>query len=186
MKVIADYALLESHLLMLVTGLAQADPVTAGAMFGAIRNSSVQRDVINALAREVTDGATFARLERALKIVELAGGARNAFAHKIWALDPKLPDEVILIDPERLWRISQEVRRHGGPGQTTMAAYDAIVAEMRNKLSLWNIQEIVQAEKDCSNATTALLILNMIQSGPADEKTENLAKFETICGWYSV
>lgn len=186
MKVISDYALLESHLLSLVVRLAKADPVTAGVMFGAIRNSATQRDVVSALAKEAADGETLQLLQRALQIVELAGSARNAFAHKIWGLDPQLPDDVVLIDPERPWRISHAIEAHGGVGKISMASYEAIVAALRAKLVIWNIDELAQAEKACASATAVIAVLGQMQSETGDVRSQSLAQFETICGWYSV
>lgn len=99
MKVIADWARLESYVNTLFVAMLGQNPKPAAAIFGALSGAASQKAALRAVAASVLSPQQEDIFEALLTLFTTAAKQRNKIAHWDWGYSDLIPDGLLLQDP---------------------------------------------------------------------------------------
>lgn len=142
---ITEFATVEAHTSVLLTALAQGDPVPVAAIYSTLRQGMMQGRALTAVAKLILPTDDFALLKKLMKVVQSASDDRDILAHRVWFYDQALLDAVVLSDPAIFWRTDHAVKVGGGPGPTTLENVERIQSLMREACQIWTLSDLETA-----------------------------------------
>lgn len=172
MEAIAEHSLMEAKANELLTGLLGADPEPAIAIFEVLRGARQRADALRRVGKEVLTPENHALLQDVMKACQYATELRDFLAHRIWMMDEKLPEAVVLVDPGALWRFSAAARRLNAEGPVTIDGALAMQDAMRKAAQVWTLQDISDAKSAAGLGFVILTIFGEIVACAASDEAD--------------
>jgi hypothetical protein len=181
MLVLAEYSSVESHVSVLLTSMAHADPKPLVALYGVLRQGHVQAKALRAVANAVLSPNDMQSLNRLMTLIKKASDARDQLAHRLWFYDDKLPDDIVLVDPSLMWTMTHQVRVAGGPGPVPRDQALEMQAALRNACHIWSRMDLELARVTAAQAAIGLQSLNlMLKASDAAARANEQQKLEAL------
>lgn len=180
MLVISENSLAEAKIPNVLVGMLGADPGPAATIYGSLRNGKVQREAMVAVAQDVLLEEDLALFRQVMKLTETASKSRDALAHSLWLYDDQLPDAVVLVKPDSLWRFTVQSNVLNAAGPIQIADALDMQQRMRDACSVWKLQDFEEAKSRASNAFICLTALSELITAPLADKPAARAKLTML------
>lgn len=166
MLVIAENSLAEAKISNVLVGMLGADPKPAATIYGSLRNGKVQREAMLAVADDVLNAEDLALFRQVMKLTETASKSRDALAHSLWLYDDQLPDAVVLVKPDSMWRFTVHSNMLNAAGPIQIEDALDMQQRMRDACSVWRVKDFDEAKLKASNAFISLTALSELIIAP--------------------
>ncbi len=119
-RILGWWPFVETQLGFSLANLLKTEAVTGAAIFGSLRSTPAQGDILTAAAEVVLEGDPDLPLFRTLlAITRSVGRQRNTIAHGLWGYSKKVPKALLCVDPQMYHRVRghavQQVRSSTPP-----------------------------------------------------------------------
>lgn len=168
MAAIAQHSMAESMVSNVLTAMLHADPAPAAAIYGTIRNGKLQRDALMAVASEVLAETDVQLFSKVLGLLQSSAKGRDQLAHFLWAVDAQLPDALVLVRPDQMWRFSAQERRLNNRGGPTTSEVMDLQQSMRSACTVWSLSDVLDVRERGVRSFTGLIAFSQLLQA-ADE-----------------
>lgn len=162
MAAIAQHSMAESMVSNVLTAMLHADPAPAAAIYGTIRNGKLQRDALMAVASEVLADADRQLFSRVLGLLQTSGKGRDQLAHFLWATDEQLPEALLLVRPDQMWRFSAQERQLNSRGGPTIAEAEDMQQSIRAACTVWSLSDVLDVRERGVRSFAGLIAFSQV------------------------
>ena len=162
MQVIAAWSNAEMSLQHVFASMLGANPRPAAAVFSSLISNNAQKDALNAVAEQALSKDERGAFAIIMKRHKGAAKNRDCIAHHIWAIDPRMPDAVVLLDPRKYMDVPVSITDIANDLTSLDKIMGGVAQTLREASSIWKTADFIDAHRRIVRVSELLIRFSVV------------------------